>query len=185
MTMPTTPSQTIGPFFAIMMPLGSNALVDRSAEDAIEILGQIFDDREHPVPDALVEIWQADADGIYAHPADDRFTRSTGFTGFGRCSTDADGRYSFLTMKPGAVRGFDERMQAPHISLAILARGLLKRVTTRVYFPDEEHANANDPAMLAVDQDRRATLVARPAGPARLRFDVRLRGTAETVFFDV
>lgn len=184
MTNPVTPSQTIGPFFGILMPLGSNQLVPPGTPGAIHIEGRVLDGNGDAVGDALVEIWQADAEGIYAHSDDPRSARAGGF-GFGRCPTDATGRFSFTTLEPGPVPGFDERMQAPHINVGVFARGLLRRLATRLYFPTEQHANAVDPVLLSVAEDRRATLIAQPAGPATLRFDIRLRGEGETVFFDV
>ena len=185
MTLPTTPSQTIGPFFSIMLPLGSNHLVEPGTPGAITIEGKVIDGEGAPVGDALIEIWQANPDGIYAHPDDDRYAREGDFNGFGRCLTAADGSFSFTTLKPGPVPGFDERVQAPHISVGVFARGLLKRLATRIYFPDEEHANLADPVLASVEEVHRPTLIAGPAGPDRLHFDIRLRGDGETVFFDV
>jgi protocatechuate 3,4-dioxygenase alpha subunit len=181
----TTPSQTIGPFFSILLPLGSNLLVAEDEPGAITLGGRIFDGAGEPVGDALVETWQAGRDGVYPHTADSRFRGSAAVIGYGRCLTDADGQFTLRTWKPGPVPGFDERMQAPHINVSVFARGLLRRLTTRIYFPDEERANAIDPALQSVAPERRQTLIARPEGPAGLRFDIRLQGERETVFFDV
>jgi protocatechuate 3,4-dioxygenase, alpha subunit len=158
-----TPSQTVGPYFSL-------GLLARSANEldpgGIRITGRVFDGAGVPVPDAMVEIWQADEDG--RHSPD---------FGWGRSGCDEDGRYSFVTRKPGAVAG-----QAPHLTVMVFARGLLKQVLTRMYFPDEEEANAADPVLTAVDDA--STLVAR-AGDDGLEFDIRLQGDGETVFFAV
>jgi protocatechuate 3,4-dioxygenase alpha subunit len=185
MAFATTPSQTIGPFFSILLPLGSNLLVAEGEPGAFTVSGRVFDGAGEPIGDALVETWQADRDGIYAHPADSRFSGPTGSAGYGRCLTDAGGQFMFRTWKPGPVPGFDERMQAPHINVAVFARGLLRRLATRLYFPDEERANATDPALQSVARERRATLIAVPDGASSLGFDIRLQGELETVFFDV
>jgi protocatechuate 3,4-dioxygenase alpha subunit len=134
----------------------------------------------------MIEIWQANAAGRYAHPADDReeITLETGFTGFGRSGTDDAGRFEFVTVKPGRVPWVDGRLQAPHLLVGVFARGLLKRVATRLYFPDEEAANAEDPVLLGLEPAERATLVAR-AEDGTLRFDVVLQGAGQTTFFAV
>jgi protocatechuate 3,4-dioxygenase alpha subunit len=184
-----TPSQTIGPFFAVMLPLGSNELVAPGTPGSIVIEGAVFDGAGAPVSDALIEIWQADRRGRYAHPGDPRFADVAdppGFGGWGRCPTSADGTFRFVTVMPGAVVGVDERPQAPHVSVSLFARGLLRRLSTRIYFPTETHANALDPVLSSIaDSAVRATLVAAEAGPARFRFDIRLRGENETAFFAV
>ncbi len=138
-----------------------------------------------PVDDALLEIWQADAEGRYAHPEDPQHgTCDPSFSGFGRVATRPDGSFAFVTLKPGRVASPTGGMQAPHLVVSVFARGLLRGLTTRMYFPDEAAANAADPALASVDPARRGTLVARADG-ARLVFDIRLRGAQETVFFDV
>jgi protocatechuate 3,4-dioxygenase alpha subunit len=168
MDAPYTPSQTVGPFFAIMLPLGSNELADPGDAGAITVTGLVRDGAGDPVTDALIELWQADGDG-------------GGY--FGRCATDANGRYSFITLPPGRLPYSDERLQAPHLSLRLFARGLLRALDTRVYFPDEP-ANASDPVLCSVDERRRQTLIAAPAGPrCRYQFDITLQGDGETVFF--
>jgi protocatechuate 3,4-dioxygenase, alpha subunit len=194
---PLTPSQTVGPFLAIGLPWPDGpSVVDEDADGAIAISGRVLDGAGNPVPDALVETWQAAPDGSFAHPDDPRGSQpasakvGAGFRGFGRCPTDAEGRYRIVTLRPGPVPGPDGRMQAPHIDVSVFARGLLDRVVTRMYFPDEQAANAADPVLSGIaDPQRRATLVAEiPAGgPGReLRFDIRLQGGGrETVFFDL
>ncbi|MGI8926308.1 MAG: protocatechuate 3,4-dioxygenase subunit alpha [Tepidiformaceae bacterium] len=184
-----TPSQTIGPFFSVMRPLASSQLVAPGSAGALTIAGRVFDGVGEVVTDALLELWQADGEGRYAHPADPRYPGAPsqgGFTGFGRCHTGPDGRFSFVTLKPGPVPGFDERTQAPHISVSLFARGLLRRLATRIYFPDEARANAMDPLLASISElALRATLIAEPAGPSRLRFDIRLQGDKETAFLAI
>jgi protocatechuate 3,4-dioxygenase alpha subunit len=159
-------------------------VVPESTPGAVWLRGRVLDGNGDPVPDALVETWQADPDGCFDHPDDPRGS-ATGFRGFGRCPTDSDGRYAILTLKPGPVPDLDGVQQAPHIDVSILARGLLKRVVTRIYFPDEAGANEADPVLRRItDPEDRATLVAERTADG-YGFDVRLRGDRETVFFDV
>jgi protocatechuate 3,4-dioxygenase, alpha subunit len=183
-----TPSQTVGPFFHIGLPArATSELVPPDHADAVRIVGTVFDGNGEPVNDALLEIWQADRAGRYAHPEDTReeIPREDGFKGFGRCATDADGRFAFVTVKPGPVPAPGRGMQAPHIDVSVFARGLLKRLVTRVYFPDEAEANDADPVLSAIaDPQARSTLVAREEDGA-LRFDIRLQGERETAFFSV
>jgi protocatechuate 3,4-dioxygenase, alpha subunit len=183
-----TPSQTIGPFLHIELPYeGEEALVPPNHRGAIRLVGSIFDGEGQPVDDALVEIWQANAAGRYVHPEDTRedLPLEEGFTGFGRCATDSEGRFEFITVKPGPVPGPDDRPQAPHIDVSVFARGLLNRLVTRIYFPDEAEANAADPVLsLIEDEAKRETLIARPEDGA-LRFDIHLQGEDETTFFVV
>jgi protocatechuate 3,4-dioxygenase alpha subunit len=183
-----TPSQTVGPFFRIGLPaVATSELVPPDHEGAVRIVGTVFDGNGEPVNDALLEIWQANAAGRYAHPEDTReeIPRDDGFNGFGRCATDLEGSFEFVTVKPGRVPGPDTGMQAPHIDVSVFARGLLKRVVTRVYFPDEAEANEADPVLSAIDDpEARATLVAREEDGA-LRFDIHLQGERETTFFSV
>ena len=182
-----TPSQTVGPFFNIGLP-GERPPGPAGPESAgaLRIAGVVYDGRGEPVPDALIEIWQANRAGRYAHPEDDRVALplEDGFRGFGRAETDEHGAFGFYTVKPGPVPAADGAMQAPHIAVSVFARGLLKRLATRIYFPDEDEANAADPVLSAVEAGRRATLIAREDGD-QLRFDIRLQGDGETVFFDV
>jgi len=188
MTPEPTPSQTVGPFFHFALPYpGGEHLVPPDHPDALRIVGAIFDGASEPVSDALVEIWQANRAGRYAHAEDrrDDLPLEEGFTGFGRCPTDAEGRYEFLTVKPGVVPGPDGRPQAPHIDVAIFARGLLKQLVTRIYFPDEEEANAADPLLSSIEDPAvRSTLIARQLDGA-LEFDIHLQGDRQTAFFDV
>lgn len=187
MTRPT-PSQTVGPFFHIGLPSdGRDELVAADAAGAIRIEGTVFDGDGEPVIDALVEIWQANAAGRYAHPEDRReeLPLEEGFTGFGRCATDESGRYRFVTIKPGRVPAAGGTMQAPHIEVSVFARGLLKRLVTRIYFEDEEGANREDPVLSGVDEpEPRATLLAIQEDGG-YRFDIHLQGERETAFFDV
>jgi protocatechuate 3,4-dioxygenase alpha subunit len=170
-----TPSQTVGPYFNIGLPGDQTEIVAPGSEGAVRLLGTVFD-ADGPVVDALLEIWQASPEGRYYDPA---------FRGFGRAETDPeDGTYAFVTVKPGPVPGPGDAMQAPHLLVAVFARGLLKRLATRVYFDDEAEANAADPVLCSVDPDRRDTLVARREGET-YRFDVRLQGDGETAFFDL
>jgi len=181
-----TPSQTIGPFLHIEVPYeGEARLVEPNHPGAIRLLGMVTDGEGEPVDDALVEIWQANAAGRYAHPEDDRedVPLEDGFMGFGRCATDSEGRFEFLTVKPGSVPGPGDRPQAPHIDVSVFARGLLNRLVTRIYFPDESEANAEDAVLsLIEDEAARQTLIAQLEDGA-LRFDIRLQGDGETTFF--
>ena len=188
MTPGLTPSQTVGPFLAIGLPWPDGPfVVPEGTEGAITIGGRVFDGGGDPVPDALVETWQADPDGRFAHPDDPRGAVGRGFRGFGRCPTGPDGSYRIVTVKPGPLPSPGGGTEAPHLDVSVFARGLLDRVVTRVYFPDEVPANEADPVLASIgDRARVATLVARPGpDPARLRFDIHLQGDRETVFFDV
>jgi protocatechuate 3,4-dioxygenase, alpha subunit len=183
-----TPSQTTGPYLEIGLiggPISSN-LVDESDPRAIRLLGLLLDGAGDPVPDGMIEIWQANAEGRYAHPADDReeIPVEEGFSGFGRAATDDAGRFEFVTLKPGRIPWADGRLQAPHLIVGVFARGLLKRVATRMYFPDEGAANAEDPVLLGLEPGERAALTARDEDRA-LRFDIVLQGPAQTTFFAV
>ena len=164
----STPAQTVGPYFAIGLPWPDGPEVVPDGD--VWIRGRILDGEREPIPDALIETWQASPAGRYDEP---------GFRGFGRCPTDDDGGYAIRTVKPGAVGG-----QAPHIAVTVFARGLLHRVVTRVYFPDEEAANAADPVLSSLDDAARATLVAAAEGDG-YRFDVRFQGPDETAFLAV
>ena len=189
-----TPSQTVGPYLHIGLTQGNYGAREifsaRVAEHGmpgthIRIEGRILDGEGNIVPDALVEIWQADHHGRYAHPADGRPLASNSFRGFGRCPTGKDGGFAFETVKPGTVPGPGGTTQAPHINVGIFSRGLLKRLYTRIYFAGEP-ANAADPILALVPADRRDTLLAKadPGKPGLFRFDIRLQGGNETVFFD-
>jgi protocatechuate 3,4-dioxygenase alpha subunit len=180
--------QTVGPFFSLgfgWMTIDDLA-PDGVSGDRVTIEGHILDGNGQPVPDALLELWQANAHGRYAHPDDTRDKPvEPAFRGFGRVPTDAAGRFRFRTIKPGPVPDPEGRPQAPHILVSLLARGLLLRLVTRIYFPDEP-ANDWDAVLSLVAPERRGTLVARPAGgQGHLSWDVVLQGPGETVFFDV
>ena len=179
----STPSQTVGPFFEYALPFeGGERLVEPGDPDAVRIAGTVYDGDGEPVDDALVEIWQANRHGRYRHPEDTReeLPREDGFDGFGRSATDADGRFEFLTVKPGAADG-----QAPHIAVCVLARGLLRHLYTRIYFPDEAAANTADPLLSSIEDDAlRQTLIARPLDGV-LTFDIHLQGERQTAFLDV
>ena len=163
----------------------TNHLVDELDPRSIRIQGVLLDGAGDSVPDGMVEVWQANAAGRYAHPADNReIALEDGFTGFGRSGTEDAGRFEFVTVKPGRVPWVDGRLQAPHLLVGIFARGLLKRVATRMYFPDEEVANAEDPVLLGLEPEERETLVAR-AEDGALRFDIVLQGARQTTFFAV
>ena len=183
-----TPSQTIGPFFHdSLLDKNYSELVSPDHPEGIRIKGTVYDGAGEVVPDAMVEIWQADGAGRYDHPADDRedLAPEEDFSGFGRSGTDAGGEFSFVTLKPGPFPGPDGQVQASHVMVSVFARGLLKRLVIRIYFPDEEEANAVDPVLSAIeDQELRETLIARDEGDA-LRFDIRLQGDGQTAFFEL
>ncbi len=184
MTLGLTPSQTVGPFFSHALPWPDGPfVVAMGTEGAFWLRGRVFDGAGEPVPDALVESWQADPAGRFAHPDDPRGS-DVDFRGFGRSPTDAEGNWAILTVRPGRVPDAAGRMQAPHLDLSIFARGLLDRVVTRVYLPDEPAANAEDPVLAGIAEERRATVLAEPAEDG-FRFDVHLQGPRETVFFSV
>jgi protocatechuate 3,4-dioxygenase alpha subunit len=177
-----TPSQTVGPFLSIGLTwTDGHLVVPEGTPGAIRISGVVTDGAGAPVPDGVIETWQADPDGRFDHPDDPRGPSGSGFRGFGRCPTDEQGRFQIVTVKPGALGDG----QAPHIDVTVLARGLLDRVVTRIYFPDEVGANAADPLLSSLPPERAATLVAEPAGEGELRFDIRLQGEGETVFLQV
>ena len=185
--MSLTPSQTVGPFLAIGLPWADGPfVVPEGTPGAITITGRVLDEAGDPVPDALVETWQADPEGRFDHPDDPRGAVS-GFRGFGRSATDADGGFMIVTLRPGPLPSQAGGTEAPHLDVSVFARGLLDRVVTRIYFADETEANAADPVLSAIaEPERRETLIATPGGePGVFRFDVRLRGERETVFFDV
>jgi protocatechuate 3,4-dioxygenase, alpha subunit len=185
-TLPPTPSQTIGPFFAVGLPWpdGPDVVADGSP-GACWIGGRVLDGAGDPVPDALVETWQADPQGRFAHPDDPRGPAAPGFRGFGRCPTDAEGRWAVRTVKPGPLPGLGGGVEAPHLNVSVFARGLLGRLVTRVYFPDEPEANAADPLLGSIpDRAVRDRLVAVADGD-RLRFDIHLQGDQETPFLAI
>ena len=187
---PHTLSEVTGPIFGRegVRPNDHDLTAQHEGEplgERIIVTGRVLDEDGQAISNTLVEVWQANAAGRYAHPEDDRedVPLEDGFMGFGRCATDSEGRFEFLTVKPGSVPGPGDRPQAPHIDVSVFARGLLNRLVTRIYFPDESEANAED-AVLSLIQDKaaRQTLIAQLEDGA-LRFDIRLQGDGETTFF--
>src|SRR5271155_4031294 len=189
MTLPAPPQQPVGPFFSIGLDrMNCAELVGPGvAGERVTIEGRVLDADGVGVPDAIIELWQANSHGKYAHPEDTQDKPAeAGFQGYGRIPTNEDGKFRFTTIKPGAVPGPDGKLQAPHIAVSVFMRGLLLRVVTRIYFPDEP-ANAADFALSRVDPARRATLIAKKvAGQSgTLEWNVILQGAGETVFFDI
>ena len=195
MTRGITPSQTIGPFFAYALTpadygyaalVGADLVTPDAAGEPIRIAGRLVDGAGQPVPDAMIEIWQADGAGRYPG-AGAPLLPNSGFRGFGRAPCDAAGAFVFRTVKPGPVPGPAGRPQAPHVDVGIFARGLLSRLFTRIYFADEP-SNQADPILAVVPPERRATLIARrdeaAGAPPLYRFDIHLQGERETVFFE-
>ena len=188
MTLQATTSQTVGPFFSIgLTRLNCNDLAGAGVSgERVSVEGRVFDGDGKPVPDAILEIWQANAQGKYDHPDDQQDKPvEPGFFGFGRIPTDGSGCFRFTTIKPGHVPGPQGKPQAPHLVVSVFARGLLRRLVTRIYFP-EESANGDDFALSLVPAERRSTLIARkvPSREGALAWDVHLQGPEETVFFD-
>ena len=189
MSGPLTPSQTVGPYFSMRLPWPEGpCVVPPGTPGAVTVYGRLIDGAGDPIPDGLIETWQADPDGRFAHPDDPRGPvpdGDKGFRGFGRCPTGHDGSFKIVTLKPGPLPFGDGRTEAPHIDVSVFSRGMLDRSVTRIYFPDEDEANAADPVLGVVPASRRATLIAVPAGEDLLRFDIRMQGDGETVFFDL
>ncbi len=196
MRLKQTPSQTVGPFFAFALSapqygyahggLASGELADElTPGERIRLVGRVLDGAGEPIPDAMLEVWQADSEGRYAHPADGRPSNQR-FRGFGRfgTGTDPQSRFTFTTVKPGPVDGG----QAPHVNVIVFMRGMLSHAYTRIYFSDEAAANARDPVLQSVPEERRGTLIAQreetQAGIVYRR-DIVMQGDGETVFFDV
>lgn len=207
-----TPAQTVGPFFHYGLPwkggadlVGSSCLGARTElfpdehyimavprprgeplGEVIEISGHVLDGDNAPVPDAMLEIWQANSAGRYDSPEDNRseIPVDASFVGFGRSSTDEEGLYRFRTIRPGRVPGPGNALQAPHIAVSVLGRGLLKRLVTRIYFQDSEGLET-DTVLSMVPASRRGTLIAQPDGENGWRFDIVLQGDRETVFFEL
>jgi protocatechuate 3,4-dioxygenase alpha subunit len=186
-----TPSQTVGPFFhyGLVDKGDENILVnDDTQGQCILIKGQVTDGNGDPIPDALLEIWQADCNGFYNHPADPNHKESDpNFSGFGRAATNGNGIYTFKTVKPGTVAYDVSTQQAPHVNVRVFARGMLIHAYTRLYFSDEPEANSSDPILNLAPQDRRHTLIALREDKGDLTtycFNICMRGAEETVFFE-
>ena len=171
-----TPSQTIGPFFHdALLESDLTELVSPDDPEAVRISGVVYDGAGEPVPDAMLELWQADHAGRYG---------SSDFSGFGRSGTDEEGRFFFITIKPGPVADPNGSVQAPHVNVSVFARGLLKQLITRLYFPDEE-TNAADPVLRSIEDPAvRRTLIAHDEGNGSFRFDIHLQGENQTAFFE-
>jgi protocatechuate 3,4-dioxygenase alpha subunit len=185
---PATTSQTVGPFFSIGLDrLHTDNLAGPGVSgERLTIEGKVLDGEGQPVPDAVIEIWQANAHGKYAHPEDPQEKPlEPAFSGFGRVQTGDNGQFRFTTIKPGSVPGPGGKPQAPHLVVSVFMRGLLKRLITRIYFPGEA-ANDSDFILSLVEPARRPTLIARKeqGQDALLRWNVFLQGSEETVFFD-
>lgn len=183
----TTPSQTVGPYFAIGLPFDVGPFaVPEGTRGAVHITGSIYDGAGQPIPDFLLETWQADSEGRFADAHGYGGTSEIeGFRGFARYGVeDGDGTFDIVTVKPGQIPGLAGTTQAPHIDVSVFARGMLHRSVTRIYFADEAEANAGDPVLARVPVERRATLLAEASGGG-YRFDIRFQGPHETVFFAV
>ena len=188
MSLHATTSQTVGPFFKIGFSwlYRDNLAGPGVSGERVEISGRIVDGNGQPVPDGIIEIWQANSNGKYLHPDDaQKKPIESGFTGFGRIPTDDEGRFHFTTIKPGRVPGPDGNLQAPHLAVSVFTRGLLRRLVTRIYFPDEP-GNNQDFALNLVEAGRRGTLIAKKIDgrPGALEWNVILQGPGETVFFE-
>jgi protocatechuate 3,4-dioxygenase alpha subunit len=176
--LPASPGQTIGPFFGFALPYdGGNELVAPGTPAAVRLAGRVTDGARHPVPDALLEIWQADPDGMIPQSVGSLRRDGWTFTGFGRAATDGDGRYTFTTFEPGPVRPG----AAAFFAVTVFARGVTNRLFTRAYLPDDEQVLAADPLLASLPDDRCRTLIAGRDAHG-FRFDVRLQGEDETVF---
>lgn len=192
-------SQTAGPYVHIGLTpnfaeiggvygedLGVSMVNDKTKGERISIVGRVLDGTGTPLKDALVEIWQADADGLYNSPSEMRGSADPNFTGWGRCATDMNsGEFRFDTIKPGKVPFKDGRSQAPHVSFWIVARGINLGLNTRMYFGDEEEANNQDPVLARVEHRVRVATLIAPREGDTYRFDIHLQGEKETIFFDI
>lgn len=182
-----TPSQTLGPYFAIGLPFDTGPYaVPEGTPGSFWVRGTVYDGHGEPIPDHLLETWQADPEGRFADlHGYGGVSELEGFRGCARWAVeDGDGSFRFLTVKPGRVPGLNGQMQAPHIDVTLMARGMLNRVVTRIYFADEAEANALDPVLASVPEVRRSTLLAQPSDDG-YSFDIRVQGPGETVFFAV
>lgn len=194
-----SPSQTAGPYVHIgavpnfsgiggVYPedLGTTMVRDGAKGERVTIEGHVIDGSGTPLKDALLEIWQADAAGLYNSPAETRGTADPAFAGWGRVATDMDtGLFRFETIKPGRVPFRDGRLQAPHVTLWIVARGINIGLHTRMYFGDEEKANAEDPVLTRIEHQVRVPTLVAPRDGNTYSFDIHLQGERETVFFDI
>ena len=188
MSLQATTSQTVGPFFALGSTwLNRDDLAGSGVSgERVTIEGRLLDGDGQPIPDAMIEFWQANANGKYAHPDDTQDKPlEAAFKGFGRIATDKNGKFHLKTIKPGRVPGPDGKAQAPHIAVSVFMRGLLRRLVTRIYFPDEP-ANSGDFALNLVEAGRRGTLIAKKAAGQTgvLEWNIIMQGPEETVFFD-
>jgi protocatechuate 3,4-dioxygenase alpha subunit len=189
MSLQATTSQTVGPFFKIGFEwlYRDNLIGEGASGERVTIQGRVFDGDGLPVPDAILEIWQANAHGKYDHPEDTQDKPlEPGFKGYGRVPTTPEGMFRFATIKPGPVPGPNGKEQAPHLVISVFTRGLLKRLVTRMYSPDDAR-NASDQILDLVEPARRSTLIAKKTagGPGSLEWNVVLQGPEETVFFDL
>jgi len=187
-----TASQTVGPFLKIgLVREGQEYVVPKNTNGALKVQGRVYDGEGKPVPDAMIEIWQANVHGKYNHPEDLSDAELVkGFNGFGRSCTDEEGCFFFVTVKPGRVAGLGNTLQAPHMAINVFARGMLKQQVTRLYFSDEINANSEDPVLNSIeDAEVRDTLVASKVndenGIPCYKFNIHLQGEKETAFFDV
>ena len=183
-----TPSQTVGPFLRIGLNWqDESSVVPTGTAGAVTIGGRLFDGEGEPIPDGIIETWQADPAGRFDHPDDPRGAADSGipgFRGFGRSCTANDGSWFVTTVRPGPVPAADGTPQAPHLDVSVFARGMLNRVVTRIYFPEDTEAHAEDPVLRSLPPERRGTLVA-AAVEGGYRFDIRLQGSGETPFFEL
>lgn len=174
-----TPGQTIGPFYGFALPYeGGEFLVDRSHPQAVRLHGTVYDGHGDPIPDSMLEIWQADADGNISQAPGSLIRDGYTFTGFGRVAVDNAGHYDFTTVNPGPT----DPGKAPFILMTVFARGLLNRLFTRIYLPEDTEALAQDPLLSSLPEERRRTLIAERGDDGSLRFDLHLQGQDETVF---
>ena len=187
-----TASQTVGPFLKIgLVREGQEYVVPKNTNGALKVQGRVYDGEGKPVPDAMIEIWQANVHGKYNHPEDLSDAELVkGFNGFGRSCTDEEGCFFFVTVKPGRVAGLGNTLQAPHMAINVFARGMLKQQVTRLYFSDEINANSEDPVLNSIDDaEMRDTLVASKVddenGMTCYKFNIHLQGEKETAFFNV
>jgi protocatechuate 3,4-dioxygenase alpha subunit len=176
-----TPAQTIGPFYGFALPFEKGGeLVPAGSPGSVQLHGTVLDGHGDPIPDALVEIWQADGEGSVVAETGSLVRDGHTFTGWGRVAVGNTGKYVFTTVNPGAT----EPGKAPFIAVTVFARGLLNRLFTRVYLPEDTEALANDPVLSALEPARRKTLIAERLADGSLHWDIRLQGEDETVFLD-